>query len=80
MDFRHSLRHRWAVLNSTAVKTFVFSGFSLNFQVFSFIPHLLTEVFPFVFPHPLEHVDPCFEDSSEGFFSGFLENVGDHVL
>jgi hypothetical protein len=38
------------------------------------------EVFPFVFHHPLEPVDPCFEDSYEGFLSDFVENVGGKLL
>jgi hypothetical protein len=37
--------------------------FSPNFQTFSFILHWLMEIFPFVFYHPLEPVDPCFEGS-----------------
>jgi hypothetical protein len=35
------------------------------------------EGFPFVFYHPLEHGDPCFEDNDEGFLSDFVENAGD---
>jgi hypothetical protein len=38
------------------------------------------ELFPFVFCHPLEPVDPCFEDSYEGSLSDFVENVGDHAF
>jgi hypothetical protein len=53
---------------------------SLNFQAFSFALHLLMEVFAFVFYHPLEPVDPCFEDSREGFLSNFVENVGDRAF
>jgi hypothetical protein len=63
-----------------AVKNFMSSGFSLNFQSFSFILHWLMEVFPFVFYHPLELVNPCFEDSYEGFLSNFVENVGDRTF
>jgi hypothetical protein len=33
------------------------------------------EIFPFVFYHPFERVDPCFEDSYEGSLSDFVENV-----
>jgi hypothetical protein len=51
--------------------------FPLNFQALSFILHLLMEVPPFVFYHPLEPVDPCFEDNHEGFLSDFVENVDD---
>jgi hypothetical protein len=49
----------------------------LNFQAFSFIRHLLMEVFPLVFYHPLDSVDPCFEDGYEDFLSDFVENVSD---
>jgi hypothetical protein len=38
------------------------------------------ELFSFVSYHPLEPVDPCFEDSYEGFLSDFAENAGDHTL
>jgi hypothetical protein len=38
------------------------------------------EVFPLAFYHPLEPVDPCFEDSSKGFLSNFIDNVGDHTF
>jgi hypothetical protein len=50
--------------------------FSLTFQAFSFILHLLMEAFPFVFCHPLKPVNTCFEDSYAGFLSDFVENVG----
>jgi hypothetical protein len=52
MKIRHVIDRR--------VKKFVSSVFSLNFQTFSFVLHLLMEVFPFVFYHPLEPVDPYF--------------------
>jgi hypothetical protein len=38
------------------------------------------EIFSFVFCHPLEHVDPCFEDSYEGFPFDFVENVCDRAF
>jgi hypothetical protein len=44
---------------------------SPNFQAFSFIPHLLREVFPFVFYHPFKPVYPCFKDSDVAFLSLF---------
>jgi hypothetical protein len=53
--------------------------FSLNFQAFSFILHLLMKQFPFVFYHPLEPVDPCFEDNYEGFLSDLVETAGDRA-
>jgi hypothetical protein len=34
----------------------------------------------FVFHHPLEPVDPYFEDSHEGFLSDFVEDVGDRAF
>jgi hypothetical protein len=37
-------------------------------------------VFSFVDYHPLEPVDPCFEDGDEGFLSDFPENVSDHAF
>jgi hypothetical protein len=58
----------------------VSSVFSLDLQEFSFILHLPMEVFPFVFCHPLDPVDPCFEDSDEDFLSDFVENVGDRAF
>jgi hypothetical protein len=59
------------------VKKYISSGFSLNFQVFSVIRHLLMAVFPFMFYHPLESVEPCFKDKYERFLSNFGGNVGD---
>jgi hypothetical protein len=50
--------------------------FSLNFQIFSFVLHSVMEIFPFVFYHPLESVDPCFKNSYKGFLSVFVENLG----
>jgi hypothetical protein len=52
----------------------------LNFQAFSFVLHSLIDVFSFVFDQPLEPVDPCFEDSHEGFLFDFVENVGDYAF
>jgi hypothetical protein len=49
-------------------------GFLTEFSIF-FFHRLLMGVFPFVFYHPLETVDPCFEDSHEGFFADFVETV-----
>jgi hypothetical protein len=66
--------------HSLEVKKFVSSVFSLCFQAFSFILHLLLEVFPFLFYHALEIVDLCFEDSYEGFVSDLVENVGDRAF
>jgi hypothetical protein len=54
----------------------VSSVFSLNFQAFSFILHLLMKTFPFVLYHSLKPVDPCFEDNHEDSLSDFVENVG----
>jgi hypothetical protein len=44
------------------------------------IRHLLMELFPFVFHHPLQLVDPCFEDSYEGLLSDFVENMVDRAF
>jgi hypothetical protein len=38
------------------------------------------EIFPFMFYHPLKHVDPCFEDSYESLLPHFVENVSDHAF
>jgi hypothetical protein len=38
------------------------------------------EVFRFMLYHPLELVDPCFEDNYEGFISDFVENGSDCVF
>jgi hypothetical protein len=38
------------------------------------------EIFPFVFYHPLESVDLCFEDSYQGFLSDLVDNVGDRAF
>jgi hypothetical protein len=54
--------------------------FSLNFQASSFILHLLMEVFPFMVYHPLEPVNPCFEDRYTGFSSDVVENVSDRAF
>jgi hypothetical protein len=59
---------------------FVSSGFSLIFQQFSFILHLLMDLFPSVFDLPFEPVDLCFEDSDEGFLSHCVESVSDRAF
>jgi hypothetical protein len=56
------------------------SSYPQDFQAFSFILHLLMEVFPFGFYHPLETIDPCFENSYESFLSDVVENVGDRAF
>jgi hypothetical protein len=56
------------------VKKFVSSVCFTEFSAFSFILHLLMEIFPFVFSQP---VDPCFKDGCNGFLSNFVENLGD---
>jgi hypothetical protein len=38
------------------------------------------EVFPFMFYHPLERVNPCFEDRYTGFLSDVVENVSDRAF
>jgi hypothetical protein len=62
------------------IKKFLSSDFFTDFQAFSFILHLRLGIFPLVFYHPLEPVDPCSEDSYEGFLSHFVENVADRVF
>jgi hypothetical protein len=58
------------------VKKFRILGFFTEFSSIFFFLHLLMDIFPFVFCHPLEPVDPCFNDSYDGFLSDFVENVG----
>jgi hypothetical protein len=38
------------------------------------------EVFPFVFCHPLEPVDPCLEGNCEGLLSTSVESVDDRAF
>jgi hypothetical protein len=76
----HSQRNGLITSKNRESKRLYHRVFSLNFQVFSFIFHLLMEVCSFVFYHSLEPVDPCFEDSHEGFLSDFVENVGDRAF
>jgi hypothetical protein len=67
-------------LEREAVKKVMSSGVSLNFRAFSFILRALMEVFPFVFYHLIEPVDPCFEDSYGDFLSDFVESVGNRAF
>jgi hypothetical protein len=75
-DFRFFASHD----TSRAVTKFVSSGFFTEFSCIFFHSSFANGNTPFVFYHPLELVDPCFEDSDEGSLSDFAENVRDHTF
>jgi hypothetical protein len=53
------------------IEKFIASGFFTEFSSIFFRSSILMDILPFVFYHSLEPVDPCFEDSYEGFLSVF---------